>query len=51
MEQENVHREKEFQSKTNPKKRVEKPRGIFFLQKDEKKKYYFSFRLRKAFIS
>jgi hypothetical protein len=29
---------KEFQSKTNPEKRVENPRGIFFLQKDKKKK-------------
>jgi hypothetical protein len=32
----------------NPKKRVENPRGIFFLEKDKKKNIYFSFRLRKA---
>jgi hypothetical protein len=38
MEQENVHREKEFQSKTNPEKRVENPRGILFRKKDKKKK-------------
>jgi hypothetical protein len=28
----------DFQSKTNPEKRVENPRGILFLQKDNKKK-------------
>jgi hypothetical protein len=30
-----------FQSKTNPEKRVENARGIFFLQKDKKKKKKF----------
>jgi hypothetical protein len=38
VEQESDSPEEEFQSKTNPEKRVENPRGIFFHQKDEKKK-------------